>query len=123
MDETPLGVCNIKFYLEVFVMKLSRWKISGDCYLNERENYLPDHWISAMADIHCGSGTCSIYRPSERGYKKENLLKKMKNLSYVDEVLETTEIEIYDATIIGIDYITEGQWQTFITILVKEHTK
>lgn len=104
-------------------MKLSRWKISGDCYLNEREDYLPDHWISAMADIHCGSGTCEIYRPSERGYKKENLLKKMKNLSYVDEVLETTEIEIDDATIIGIDYITEGQYQTFITILAKEYTK
>ena len=101
-------------------MKLSRWKYLGDCYLNERENYIPDHWISAMADLHCGSGICEIYRPSQRGYKKENLLEKLKTLSYVDEVVETTEIEVEDATIIGIDYITEGQWQTFVIILAKE---
>lgn len=101
-------------------MKLSRWKLSGDCYLNEREDYIPDKWLSYVSELSCGSGTCEIYRPSQRGYKKENILKKMKSLSYVDEVVETTEIEIEDATIIGIDYITEGQWQTFVIILAKE---
>ena len=101
-------------------MKLSRWKLSGDCYLNEKDDYIPDKWLPYVSELSCGSGTCEVYRPSTRGYKKENLLKKMKSLSYVDEVLEIREIELGDATIIGIDYRTEGQWQTFVIILAKE---
>ena len=101
-------------------MKLSRWKLSGDCYLNEAENYIPDRWLPHVSQLSCGSGICEVYRPSERGYKKSNLLEKLKSYSYVDEVLDTTETELDDANIIGIDYMSEGQFQSFIVILAKE---